>query len=199
MVEYEADDALGAAARRAAADPRVEQVLICTPDKDLGQCVTADGRIVQYDRRKQQVVDFAGVVAKFGVEPDSIPDFLGLVGDTADGFPGLPGWGAKSASTVLARYRHLEDIPAAPGQWDVAVRGAAKLALTLQEHFDEALLFRRIATLEYDAPTFGSIEELHWQGPGSDFPELAATIDAGRQVARAHAIARRRKPSATSP
>ncbi len=199
MVEYEADDALGAAARRAAADPRVEQVLICTPDKDLGQCVTADGHIVQYDRRKQQVVDFAGVVEKFGVEPDSIPDFLGLVGDTADGFPGLPGWGAKSASTVLARYHHLEDIPAAPGQWDVAVRGAAKLALTLQEHFDEALLFRRIATLEYDAPTFGSIEELQWQGPGSDFPELAATIDAERQVARAHAIARRRKPSATSP
>jgi 5'-3' exonuclease len=189
MVEYEADDALGAGARRAAADDRVEQVWICTPDKDLGQCVTADSRIVQYDRRKQQLIDYAGVTEKFGVPPESIPDYLGLVGDTADGFPGLPGWGAKSAAAVLARYGHIEAIPAAPGQWDVAVRGAAKLAATLQERFDEALLFRRIATLDYDAPTFGSIEELEWQGPGSDFAGLAAAIDADRQVGRATKIA----------
>lgn len=189
MVEYEADDAMGAAARIAEADERVEQVLICTPDKDLGQCVTADSRIVQYDRRKRLLVDRDGVIEKFGVPPESIPDYLGLVGDTADGFPGLPGWGAKSASTVLARYGRIEDIPAAPGQWDVSVRGAAKLAKTLQDHYDDALLFRRIATIEYDAPTVGSIDELEWQGAGSDFAAMAEAIDAPHLVARAAQIA----------
>ncbi len=189
MVEYEADDALGAAARVAAADERVDQVMICTADKDLGQCVTDDARIVQFDRRKGQVIDRAGVIDKFGVPPESIPDYLGLVGDTADGFPGLAGWGAKSASTVLARYGHIEDIPASPGQWDVAVRGAAKLAKTLQEHLDDALLFRRIATIDYDAPTIGSVDELEWRGPGADFAELADTIDAPALAARATKLA----------
>lgn len=189
MVEYEADDALGACARVAAADPRVEQVMICTPDKDLGQCVTDDARIVQFDRRKGQLIDRAGVIEKFGVPPESIPDYLALVGDTADGFPGLPGWGAKSTATVLARYGRLEDIPAAPGQWDVPVRGAAKLAKTLQDHFEEALLFRRIATIEYDAPTVGSVDELEWRGPGADFAEVAASIDAPGLAERAAQIA----------
>ncbi len=142
MVEVEADDALGAAARIAGADERVEQVLIVTADKDLGQCVEGE-RIVQFDRRNRQIIDEAGVTEKFGVGPASIPDYLGLVGDTADGFPGLPGWGAKSASLVLARYGHLENIPAAAGQWDVpGLRGAAKLAATLQAQFDDAVLFR---------------------------------------------------------
>lgn len=193
MVEYEADDALGAAARVAAADDRVEQVMICTPDKDLGQCVTDDGRIVQYDRRKQLLIDRDAVIDKFGVPPESIPDYLGLVGDTADGFPGLPGWGAKSSATVLARYGHIESIPAAPGQWDVQVRGAAKLAKTLQEQYDDALLFRRIATIEYDAPTVGSVDELEWTGPASNFEEVADAIDAPQLAARARVIAARRE------
>ncbi len=192
MVEYEADDALGAAARVVAADSRVEQVMICTPDKDLGQCVTPDARIVQYDRRKQLLIDRQGVIDKFGVPPESIPDYLGLVGDTADGFPGLPGWGAKSASLVLARYGHIEDIPASPGQWDVSVRGAAKLAKTLQEQYEDALLFRRIATIEYDAPTVGSVDELEWLGPGADFVELAKSIDGAALAERATAIAQKR-------
>lgn len=192
MVEFEADDAMGAGARRAIEDPRVERALICTPDKDLGQCVTDDGRIVQFDRRKGQLIDRDGVIEKFGVPPESIPDYLGLVGDTADGFPGLPGWGAKSAAKVLARYGHIEDIPAAPGQWDVSVRGAAKLAKTLQDHYEDALLFRRIATIEYDAPTFGSVDELEWQGPGSDFAELMGTIDGDRLLKRAERVATKR-------
>lgn len=189
MVEHEADDALGAAARIAAADHRVDQVMICTPDKDLAQCVTADGRIVQFDRRKGHVIDRAGVIAKFGVPPESIPDYLGLVGDTADGFPGLPGWGAKSAAAVLARYGHIEDIPPSPGQWDVAVRGAAKLSQTLQDQMDDALLFRRIATIDFEAPTIGSIDELRWAGPGSDFPDVAAAIDAPKLAERARRLA----------
>ena len=166
--------------------------MICTPDKDLGQCVTEDSHIVQYDRRKQLLIDRDAVIEKFGVPPESIPDYLGLVGDSADGFPGLPGWGAKSSATVLARYGHIEDIPAAPGQWDVKVRGAAKLAKTLQDHYEEALLFRRIATVEYDAPTMGSVDELEWVGPGSDFPALAAAIDGPALADRATAIAQSR-------
>lgn len=189
MVEYEADDALGACARLAAADPRVEQALICTPDKDLGQCVTDDGRIVQYDRRKQALIDRDAVIAKFGVPPESIPDYLGLVGDTADGFPGLAGWGAKSASVVLARYGHIEDIPLEPGKWDVSVRGAAKLAKTLADHYEDALLFRTIATIAYDAPTVGSVDELEWQGPGADFAALAGDIDAPGLVDRFQRLA----------
>jgi len=189
MVEFEADDAMGAGAVMAAADARVEQVLICTPDKDLGQCVTADGRISQFDRRKGLLIDYAGVTEKFGVPPESIADYLGLVGDTADGFPGLPGWGAKSASTVLARYGHIEDIPAEPGKWDVKVRGAVKLAATLQDNLDDAFLFRRIATIETDVPNLGTVDDLAWKGPQDGFVEFCATIDGERLADRALKLA----------
>ncbi len=163
MVEVEADDALGAAAAVADADERVEQVLIVTPDKDLGQCVRGD-RVVQYDRRKREILDEAAVTAKFGVPPASIPDYLGLVGDTADGFPGITGWGAKSASAVLARYGHLEEIPDQAGQWDVpGLRGAAKLSHALRADFELALLFRRIATIETDVEV-GAVDDWRWTG-----------------------------------
>jgi 5'-3' exonuclease len=194
MVEFEADDALAAAAAMAAADPGVDQVIICTPDKDLGQCVTADGRIVQLDRRKGTVFDRAGVIEKFGVPPESIPDYLALVGDSADGFPGLPGWGAKSAAAVLARYGHLEEIPGLGISWDVDVRSAGKLAATLQERLDEALLFRRIATLDADAPVSASVEELRWTGPAERFAELCDWLDAPRLAERAAARAAIRAP-----
>jgi len=177
MVEFEADDALGAAAAVADADDRVEQVLIVTPDKDLGQCVRGD-RVVQFDRRKREIIDDAGVRAKFGVEPASIPDYLGLVGDTADGFPGLPGWGAKSAGLVLARYGHLEDIPSSAGQWDVdGLRGAAKLSATLRAQFAEAVLFRRIATIETDVEV-GTVDEWRWTGPTIGFAAVAEELGA---------------------
>lgn len=182
MVEYEADDALGAAARVAAADPRVERVFICTPDKDLGQCV--GGKVFQFDRRKEALIGVEEVRDKFGVGPESIPDYLALVGDTADGFPGLPGWGAKSAGAVLARYGHLEHIPRDSHDWDITVRGASKLAMTLHHQRDEALLFREIATIAYDAPTVDSVDELAWNGPAADLPELAAAIDAPYLVPR---------------
>jgi 5'-3' exonuclease len=188
MVEFEADDAMGAAAAVAAADDRVEQVVICTPDKDLGQCVQGD-RIVQLDRRKGVVLDAAAVTEKFGVSPESIPDYLGLVGDTADGFPGLTGWGAKSAGAVLARYGHLEQIPPEADDWDVAVRGGAKLAATLRDEFDQALLFRRIATIAYDAPTITSVDELAWAGPRADFAEVCSRIDAPGLAERADRLA----------
>jgi len=190
MVEYEADDALGAAAAVAAADDRVEQVLICTPDKDLGQCVVGD-RVVQFDRRKETIYDEAGVTEKFGVGPASIPDYLAVVGDSADGFPGLTGWGAKSAAAVLARYGKLEDIPEAAGKWDITVRGGAKLAATLHREFDLALLFRRIATIELDAPTIENVDELEWKGPTEAFAEICERIDAPNLAARAERAARR--------
>ena len=189
MIEYEADDALGAAASVAAADDRVERVFICTPDKDLAQCVTDDGRVVQWDRRNDVVYDRAGVVDKFGVEPASIPDYLGLVGDSADGFPGVRGWGAKSTSTVLARWGRIEDIPADVADWAVTVRGAAKLRLGLDEGYDEALLFKRIATLAFDAPTISSVDELEWTGPRSDFVEVCDRIDAPGLAKRAGKLA----------
>ena len=182
MVEYEADDALGAAARIAAADHRVERVLICTPDKDLGQCV--GGKVFQFDRRKEQLIGVEEVRDKFGVGPESIPDYLALVGDTADGFPGLPGWGAKSAGAVLARYEHLEHIPRDSHDWDLTVRGASKLAMTLHHQRDEAFLFREIATIAYDAPTVESVDELEWAGPTADLPALAEAIDAPYLVPR---------------
>ncbi len=183
MIEYEADDALGAAAKVAGADERVEQVWIVTADKDLGQCVVGD-RIVQFDRRNRVIINEAGVTEKFGVGPASIPDYLGLVGDSADGFPGLAGWGAKSASAVLARYQHIENIPASAGQWDVpGLRGAAKLSATLQDNFDDALLFRKIATID-DTVEVGAVDDWRWTGPTDDFeavchdlgdPDLFAT------------------------
>ncbi|MGI9603292.1 MAG: 5'-3' exonuclease [Acidimicrobiales bacterium] len=189
MVEFEADDAMGAAAVKAAEISDVEQVVICTPDKDLAQCVRDDGRIIQFDRRKGQPYDRAGVIEKFGVPPESIPDYLGLVGDSADGFPGLPGWGAKSTSTVLARYLHIEEVPASSEDWDVSVRGAAKLARTLQDNMEDALLFRRIATLELDAPTFDDLDELRWSGPADDVAAVLATVDASDQLARIERLA----------
>jgi 5'-3' exonuclease len=168
MVEFEADDALAAAATMAAADPRVEQVIICTPDKDLAQCVRG-ARVVQLDRRRREVRDEAGVVRRFGVPPASIPDWLALVGDSADGYPGLPGWGAASASAVLARYGHLERIPGSAAEWDVAVRGAARLAATLAEQRERARLFRTLATLRPDAPIGADVDALRWVGPGPGF------------------------------
>tara|TARA_Y100000996_G_scaffold52236_1_gene35756 strand:- start:583 stop:1461 length:879 start_codon:yes stop_codon:yes gene_type:complete len=189
MVEFEADDALASAAVRSTVDKRVEQVVICTPDKDLGQCLTPDHKIVQYDRRKKLEMNYEAIIEKFGVRPESIPDYLGLMGDTADGFPGLQGWGAKSSSSVLAVYNHIEHIPEDPEKWEVSVRGAKKLAATLNENQSLALLFRQIATLIYDAPTFGSIDELHWEGPGSDFVQIAEKLDSTRLIERAERLA----------
>ena len=190
MVEYEADDALGSAAVVAAADPGVERVLICTPDKDLGQCV--GGKVFQLDRRKGLVSGVAEVQEKFGVPPESIADYLGLVGDTADGFPGLPGWGAKSAAAILARYGHLEDIPADPADWDVNIRGAAKLGATLREQFDDALLFRLIATIRPEATTIAEVDELRWTGPTPELAEVAERLEAPRLVERAAKLAEAR-------
>jgi 5'-3' exonuclease len=188
MVEFEADDALAAAAAVCADDPDVEHVVICTVDKDLAQCVVGD-RVVQLDRRKDVVIGFEGVVEKFGVKPTSIPDYLALVGDSADGFPGLPGWGAKSASRVLAAFEHLEAIPAAATDWHLDVRGAGKLALTLQNDKELALLFRRIATLETDAPTIEAVRELEWTGPTDDLDRYLAAIDGEGLRARIDALA----------
>ncbi|MYH71935.1 MAG: flap endonuclease [Acidimicrobiia bacterium] len=191
MVQHEADDAMGAAGRKAALASDVDQVLICTPDKDLAQCVTEDGRIVQYDRRQQKLIDHDGVVAKFGVLPESIPDYLALVGDSADGFPGLSGWGARSTATVLSHYRHLENIPDAAGQWEVSVRGSAKLAATLAENRELAMLFRRIATIDDTAPTFDHLNDLAWTGPTAEFPEVIGNLGGDHLVERADNLKRR--------
>jgi len=190
MTELEADDALASAAAVAADDPRVSQVQILTPDKDLAQCVR-DARVVQIDRRKRAVVDEAGVVAKFGVPPTSIPDWLALVGDTADGFPGLPGWGAKTAAAVLAAHGHLADIPDAPGQWLVTVRGSTTLAATLAAGREAAELFLELATLRIDRTLLGSVEELRWTGPTPGFAALARDLGAPQLAERASAIAAR--------
>jgi 5'-3' exonuclease len=175
MVEYEADDALGAAAAVAARDERVEQVIICTPDKDLGQCIVGD-RVVQLDRRKGEITNEAGVVAKFGVGPNSIADYLGLVGDTADGFPGLPGWGAKSASAVLAKFGKLENIPLTSAEWGIPrLRGAEKLAATLRDQLDMAYLFRTVATIDCEVPV-GNVDEWKWAGPTEAFAAIAESL-----------------------
>jgi len=174
MEEFEADDALAAAARLAAETTGVEQVIICTPDKDLSQCVVGQ-RVVQLDRRKRELRDEAGVVARFGVEPSSIPDYLALVGDSADGFPGVPGWGEKASGAVLGRYGHLERIPANAKEWEVPVRGAARLAAALQEHRDLALLFRTLATLRTDVPV-GTVADLRWHGPTPAFERVARQL-----------------------
>jgi 5'-3' exonuclease len=161
MIDFEADDALATAAARWADD--VEQVVILTPDKDMAQCVVAD-QVVTYDRRNRKMYGFDDVVEKFGVEPESIPDYLALVGDTADGVPGLPGWGAKSSSVVLKRYMHLESIPESADAWDVTVRGAAKLADTLVERREDALLYRELTRLRLDVPLAERLEDLEWKG-----------------------------------
>jgi 5'-3' exonuclease len=179
MVEFEADDALAAAAVRAADDPRVERVIICTPDKDLAQCVRGT-RIVQLNRRTRVTIDEAGVVAKFGVPPASIPDYLALVGDAADGFPGLKGWGAKSTAAVLARWGHIEDIPADWRTWGVNATNPAALAATLDKERSLALLFRTLATLRTDVPVFDTVDELEWTGPRPEFTELAARFEAAK-------------------
>jgi 5'-3' exonuclease len=175
MVDFEADDALAAAAAMAAADARVAQVVVCTPDKDLAQCVRGD-RVVQLDRRTRELRDEEGVRRKFGVGPASIPDWLALVGDSADGFPGLPGWGAVSAAKVLARYGHLEDIPADAAAWDVSVRGAARLAATLAAERERAQLFRVLATLRPDAPIGVDVDGLRWTGPRPAFATWAERL-----------------------
>jgi 5'-3' exonuclease len=163
MVEYEADDAMASAAARFAADPRVEQVVLCSPDKDLAQMVSGS-RVVCWDRRREITFDAAGVVEKFGVPPQSIPDWLALVGDAADGYPGIPGWGAKSAAAVLAQFAHIEDIPADPSTWGLGAARAARLAESLAQRRDDALLFRRLATLRLDVPIRETIDDLAWRG-----------------------------------
>ena len=177
MVEFEADDALAAAAASADRDTRVEQVVICTPDKDLAQCVQGS-RIVQLNRRKRLLLDEAGVIEKFGVAPRSIPDYLALVGDSADGYPGLPGWGSVSSAAVLAKYSHLELIPRDWREWRVNAGNASTLANTLFSHYDRALLFRRLATLQTDIALFDDVEQLRWKGPTPAFATLGARLDA---------------------
>ena len=177
MVEFEADDALAAGAVAAARDARVERVIICTPDKDLAQCVRGT-RIVQLDRRKRVTRDEAGVIQKFGVPPESIPDYLALVGDAADGYPGLPGWGAKSSAAVLARFGHVESIPTDWREWHVNANHASALAATLSSERDRALLFRTLATLRTDIPLFDDVDQLRWNGPTPDFAGFEARFDA---------------------
>jgi 5'-3' exonuclease len=190
MVEFEADDALAAGAAAAAADARVERVIVCTPDKDLAQCVRHD-RVVQLNRRTRETRDEAAVVRKFGVPPESIPDYLALVGDAADGYPGLRGWGAKSTAAVLAKYRHLEAIPEDWREWHVNATSASALARTLAAERDHALLFRQLATLRTDIPLFDDVDALRWTGPTASFADLASQFD------RAVTDDRRAAPSIT--
>jgi len=188
MVHFEADDALGAAAARWSDEPEVERVVVLTPDKDMAQCVREDGRVQCYDRRKRAFMDADGVRAKFGVSPSSIPDFLALVGDTSDGYPGLPGWGSKSAAAVLSRYPRLEDIPHSVRGWDLSVRGGAMLAQVLRERWDEALLFRELATLRLDAPLpQQSPAELEWRGvPRTPFEAMVERLGGPKLMDRVH-------------
>ena len=179
MVEFEADDALAAGAEAAARDARVERVIICTPDKDLGQCVRGT-RVVQLNRRTRVTLDEAGVIQKFGVPPASIPDYLALVGDAADGYPGLPGWGAKSSAAVLAKFAHIESIPADWREWHVNAANASTLATTLSKERESALLFRTLATLRTDIALFDDVDELLWNGPTSAFAAVGARFDAAK-------------------
>jgi 5'-3' exonuclease len=177
MVEFEADDALAAGAAAAARDPKVGQVIICTPDKDLAQCVRGT-RVVQLNRRTRVTRDEAGVIQKFGVHPASIPDYLALVGDAADGYPGLPGWGAKSTAAVLSKFGHIESIPADWREWHVDAASASTLAATLSREHERALLFRTLATLRTDIALFEDVEQLRWSGPTPGLDALAARLDA---------------------
>jgi 5'-3' exonuclease len=191
MIEFEADDALAAAAVAAGRDARVDRVIICTPDKDLAQCVRGK-RIVQLDRRTRVMRDETGVFEKFGVSPESIPDYLALVGDAADGYPGLPGWGAKSTAAVLVRFAHIESIPTEWREWRVNVASPSALALTLSQQRDRALLFRTLATLRTDIALFDDVEQLRWTGPTPAFPAFAARFDAA-------AIETKKRPGRRSP
>jgi 5'-3' exonuclease len=184
MVEFEADDALASAAAKAAQDHRVTRVIICTPDKDLGQSVVGS-RVVQLDRRRDALRDEAGVLTKFGVKPQSIPDYLAVVGDSADGFPGIAGWGAKAAALVFSRYPHLEDIPKEGRNWDPSIRRATRLAESLFAAWDDALLFRTLATLRLDVPVFESIDDLLWKGPRPEFERMCKRLIAPELLRRA--------------
>jgi 5'-3' exonuclease len=187
MVEFEADDALAAVAAAADQDARVERVIICTPDKDLAQCVRGT-RVVQLNRRTRVTIDEAGVIQKFGVTPASIPDYLALVGDAADGYPGLRGWGAKSSAAVLSKFGHLESIPADWRDWHVHVVNASALADTLSREREKALLFRTLATLRTDTKLFDDVEDLRWNGPTPAFASLAAMLDRAVTDARRPAL-----------
>ncbi len=190
MVYFEADDALASAAAKAAVDERVERVFICTPDKDLSQCVVGD-HVVQLDRRQDIVRDEAGVVAKFGVGPRSIPDYLAVVGDSADGFPGVAGWGAKAAASVLSQYPHLENIPKNWGAWNSSIRKAKSLSASLFEAWDDALLFRTLATLRLDADVFDTVDALRWKGPRENFESVCQSMKANDLLRRVKAAAAR--------
>jgi len=194
MVEFEADDALAAGATIAARDAQVEQVIVCTPDKDLAQCVSGT-RIVQLNRRTRVTYDEAGVIEKFGVPPASIPDYLALVGDSADGYPGLPGWGAKSSAAVLAKFAHLESIPDDSREWRVNAANASALAATLSRERDRALLFRALATLRTDIPLFDDVDELRWKGPTPAFTAIAERLEAAAGGARQPSGRKSRRPS----
>ncbi len=188
MVEYEADDALASAAAKAARDDNVRQVIICTPDKDLGQCVRGT-RVVQLDRRRGLLRDEAAVEAKFGVKPQSIPDYLAVLGDSADGFPGIPGWGEKAAAATLSRYRHLENIPRSWREWHPSIGNARRLATSLFNSWDDALLFRKLATLRLDVPVFESVDELRWKGPRPSFEGQCRVMGSPDLLDRANATA----------
>jgi 5'-3' exonuclease len=196
MVEFEADDAMAAGAAAAARDARVDRVLICTPDKDLGQCVSGD-RVVQVNRRTRVTLNEEGVRQKFGVLPESIPDYLALVGDAADGYPGLPGWGPKSSAAVLGKFGHIENVPRDAGEWKVNVNGASSLAATLDREREKALLFRTLATLRTDIALFEDVEQLRWDGPGPEFDEIARRLEAAVTTTseRVSGPARRKKPA----
>jgi 5'-3' exonuclease len=187
MVNYEADDALASAADKAAKDDRVRQVLICTPDKDLSQCVVGT-RVVQLDRRRDILRDEAGVVAKFGVKPESIPDYLAVVGDSADGYPGLSGWGVKAAALTLSQYPHLEDIPKDWRKWHPSIRKARLLSESLFNAWNDALLFRTLATLRRDVPVFDTAEVLRWKGPDRNFEEYCRRIKSRDLLGRATSV-----------
>jgi 5'-3' exonuclease len=198
MVYFEADDALASAADRAARDDRVGQVVICTPDKDLGQCVVGS-RVVQLDRRRGIVRDEAGVVSKFGVTPQSIPDYLAVVGDTADGFPGVSGWGEKAAAATLSRYIHLEGIPQDWQAWHPSIQNARRLSTLLVNSWDDALLFRQLATLRLDAPVFDTLDDLQWRGPRASFEAACQTMNATDLLTRAMSAAMPSAPSTSAP
>ena len=188
MVYFEADDALASAAVKASQDQRVRKVFICTPDKDLGQCVVST-RVVQLDRRREILRDEAGIVAKFGVKPQSIPDYLAVVGDSADGYPGLPGWGVKAAALTLSQYPHLEDIPKLWAEWHPSIRKPRKLCESLFSAWGDALLFRTLATLRLDVPVFDTVGDLLWQGPHSSFEQCCRRMKTPELFARAIAAA----------
>lgn len=188
MIEYEADDALAAGAVMCAADSRVEQVVICTPDKDLAQSVSGD-HIVQLDRRRKRVLNEAAVISKFGVSPKSIPDYLAMVGDTADGYPGIDGWGSISASRVLMKFKHIEQIPKDVRDWMVNVSNAGRLSSTLKSNWEHALLFRKLATLITDGPIQNCVDDLKWTGPSDAFREICNRLEAPDLLKRAESLA----------